>query len=439
MNNKTTTINKKKKQPKNKVTFDSRIDYALILPAFLLTVIGLYAIWVAVSHDYPAQAVQMVGQQATWIVVGVILALIVMHMDSRFLWNLTPILYGFGLLLMILPIFFYSPATYELTGAKNWVAFNNTNLFQPSELMKISYILFLSRIVVSFQNKLKKRYLKDDFVLIGKIVLATVPIAVLAGLQKDFGTFMVFLVIAAGIVLVSGVSWKILLPVIIAGILVGVGVVAMVMNPKGLELLGHVFSPYQLNRFRAWLHPFEYTQTFSLQQSRALIAIGIGGLFGNGFGVSNVNVPVRESDMIFTVIGEDFGFVGATFVILLYFILIYRMIRVTFQSNNQFYIFISTGIIMMILFHVFENIGAAIGLLPLTGIPLPFISQGGSALISNIIGLGLVLSMKYNQLPEFVTVREAGRKSLENKKARLSRSSQKRVKTLTREKRRSSK
>ena len=428
MNNKTNTINKKKKLTKNKLTFDSRIDYALILPAFLLTVIGLYAIWVAVSHDYPTQATQMVGQQGTWIIVGVILALIVMHMDSRLLWNLTPVLYGLGLILMVLPLFFYSPSMYALTGSKNWVAFHNTNLFQPSEMMKIAYILFLSKIVVSFQNKLKKRYLKDDFILIGQIGLATVPIAVLAGLQKDFGTFMVFLVIASGIILVSGVSWKIILPVILAAILVGVGIVAMVMNPKGQELLGHVFSQYQINRFLAWLHPFEYTQTFSLQQSRALIAIGVGGLFGRGFGVANINVPVRESDMIFTVIGEGFGFVGATFVILLYFILIYRMIRVTFQSNNQFYTFISTGIIMMILFHVFENIGAAIGLVPLTGIPLPFISQGGSALISNIIGLGLVLSMKYNQLPEFITVREAGRKSLENKKARLSRSSQKRVK-----------
>jgi rod shape determining protein RodA len=428
LNNKTNTINKKKKLTKNKLTFDSRIDYALILPAFLLTVIGLYAIWVAVSHDYPTQATQMVGQQGTWIIVGVILALIVMHMDSRLLWNLTPVLYGLGLILMVLPLFFYSPSMYALTGSKNWVAFHNTNLFQPSEMMKIAYILFLSKIVVSFQNKLKKRYLKDDFILIGQIGLATVPIAVLAGLQKDFGTFMVFLVIASGIILVSGVSWKIILPVILAAILVGVGIVAMVMDPKGQELLGHVFSQYQINRFLAWLHPFEYTQTFSLQQSRALIAIGVGGLFGRGFGVANINVPIRESDMIFTVIGEGFGFVGATFVILLYFILIYRMIRVTFQSNNQFYTFISTGIIMMILFHVFENIGAAIGLVPLTGIPLPFISQGGSALISNIIGLGLVLSMKYNQLPEFITVREAGRKSLENKKARLSRSSQKRVK-----------
>lgn len=133
-----------------------------------------------------------------------------------------------------------------------------------------------------------------------------------------------------------------------------------------------------------------------------MISVGVGGLWGKGIGVANVNVPVRESDMIFTVIAEDFGFIGSAFLIFLYFMLIYRMIRVTFKSNNQFYTYISTGITMMILFHVFENIGAAIGVVPLTGIPLPFISQGGSALMANIIGLGLVLSMKYNQLPEFV-------------------------------------
>ena len=425
MNNKRNKTDQK--QVKDKLTFDSRIDYALILPAFLLIIIGLYAIWVAVSHDYPTQALKMVGQQGTWIIIGIILSLIVIHMDSKILWNLTPILYIFGLFLLVLPIFFYSPSMYELTGAKNWIAFHNTNLFQPAELMKISYILFLARIVTSFQNKLKKRYLKDDFMLIWKIGLATFPIAILSIFQNDFGTFLVFLVIAAGVILVSGVSWKIILPVLLVTIIVTAGIIALVMNPKGQELLGTVFSQYQINRFLAWLHPFENTQTFSLQQSRALIAIGIGGLFGQGFGVANINVPVRESDMIFTVIGEDFGFVGATLVILLYFILIYRMIHVTFQSNNQFYIFISTGIIMMILFHVFENIGAVIGLVPLTGIPLPFISQGGSALISNIIGLGLVLSMKYNQLPEFVLVREAGRKKIENKKEQLSRSSYKRT------------
>ncbi|HEN2373696.1 FtsW/RodA/SpoVE family cell cycle protein, partial [Streptococcus agalactiae] len=120
------------------------------------------------------------------------------------------------------------------------------------------------------------------------------------------------------------------------------------------------------------------------------------------FNILELSVPVRESDMIFTVIAENFGFIGSAIVLGLYLIIIYRMLRITIESNNQFYTFISTGFIMMIVFHVFENIGAAVGILPLTGIPLPFISQGGSSLLSNLIGIGLVLSMSYQN-----TVRQA--------------------------------
>ncbi|KSU19896.1 FtsW/RodA/SpoVE family cell cycle protein [Lactococcus lactis] len=392
-----------KNKKANRFTFDSRIDYGLILPAFMLILIGLYALYVAVSHDHPTQATTMVVQQGTWVIVGLFVALIVMHMDSRFLWNLTPFFYVLGLILMILPIFFYDKATYASTGAKNWLAFGGRNLFQPSEFMKLSYILFSARIVVTFQNNLKKRVLKDDFRLIGLLILETMPVAIISVFQKDFGTFLVFIAILAGIILVSGISWKILAPVFLFVAAVAGGIVALVASPEGQKFLESTsFAQYQVNRFIAWLHPFEYSQTFSLQQARSLISVGVGGLWGKGIGVANVNVPVRESDMIFTVIAEDFGFVGSAFLIFLYFMLIYRMIRVTFKSNNQFYTYISTGIIMMILFHVFENIGAAIGVVPLTGIPLPFISQGGSALMANIIGLGLVLSMKYNQLPEFV-------------------------------------
>ncbi|AUS69369.1 MULTISPECIES: FtsW/RodA/SpoVE family cell cycle protein [Lactococcus] len=392
-----------KNKKANRFTFDSRIDYGLILPAFMLILIGLYALYVAVSHDHPTQATTMVVQQGTWVIVGLFVALIVMHMDSRFLWNLTPFFYVLGLILMILPIFFYDKATYASTGAKNWLAFGGRNLFQPSEFMKLSYILFSARIVVTFQNNLKKRVLKDDFRLIGLLILETMPVAIISVFQKDFGTFLVFIAILAGIILVSGISWKILAPAFLFVAAVAGGIVALVASPEGQKFLESTsFAQYQVNRFIAWLHPFEYSQTFSLQQARSLISVGVGGLWGKGIGVANVNVPVRESDMIFTVIAEDFGFVGSAFLIFLYFMLIYRMIRVTFKSNNQFYTYISTGIIMMILFHVFENIGAAIGVVPLTGIPLPFISQGGSALMANIIGLGLVLSMKYNQLPEFV-------------------------------------
>ena len=154
--------------------------------------------------------------------------------------------------------------------------------------------------------------------------------------------------------------------------------------PNGKEFLyGLGMDTYQINRISAWLDPFSYAKTIAYQQTQGMVSIGSGGLTGKGFNVVDLSVPVRESDMIFTVIAEDFGFIGSAVVMGLYLLLIYRMIRVTFESNNRFYTYISTGFIMMILFHIFENIGAAIGILPLTGIPLPFISQGGSSLITN--------------------------------------------------------
>lgn len=132
-----------------------------------------------------------------------------------------------------------------------------------------------------------------------------------------------------------------------------------------------------------------------MQQAYGMMAIGSGEMFGKGFNMSDIYVPVRESDMIFTMIGEMFGFVGSAFVVLIYFVLIYQMVKVCYDTNNEFYTYISVGIIMMLLFHVFENIGANIGLLPLTGIPLPFISKGGSSILGNMIAIGLILSMRF--------------------------------------------
>ena len=145
-----------------------------------------------------------------------------------------------------------------------------------------------------------------------------------------------------------------------------------------------------------WLHPEQDTTNQGYQLWQSIKAVGSGGITGTGFNNSKVYVPVRESDMIFSVIGENFGFIGGVLLILIYLLLIYLMIRVTFDTKNEFYAYISTGVIMMILFHVFENIGMNIGLLPLTGIPLPFISAGGSSLIGNLIGIGMVMSMRYH-------------------------------------------
>lgn len=387
---------------KQKLTFDSRIDYALILPAFLLNLIGLLVLYIATTHDYPDRVTRVMTQQITWGIAGIIVALIVMHFNSKMLWQLTPYLYGLGIVLMVLPLKFYDPLTVSLTGAKNWVYLGGSNLFQPSEFMKISYILLMARVVVGFQNRLRKRLLKDDVMLILFMFLVTVPVMILLAAQKDFGTALVFMAIFAGMVVVSGISWRLILPVVVLVIGLAGGIIYLTTFDAGREVLKSIgMDNYQILRIDAWRDPFANAQGSTYQQAQGLLAIASGGLMGQGFNVANISVPVRESDMIFTVIGENFGFIGSSFVILLYFILIYRMMRVTIRANNQFYIYVSTGITMMILFHVFENIGANIGVLPLTGIPLPFISQGGSSLIGNLIGLGLVLSMKYNQMPTF--------------------------------------
>ncbi|MBP2622522.1 FtsW/RodA/SpoVE family cell cycle protein [Streptococcus oricebi] len=387
-----------------KPSIDSRVDYSLILPVFCLLLFGVVAIYVAVSHDYPANVWNMVGQQIAWIALGVLISFVVMFFNTKFLWQMTPYLYVLGLALMVLPLIFYSDSLVASTGAKNWVTIGGVTLFQPSEFMKISYILMLSRTVVSFiqRNKEHERSLKLDFLLILELFFYTLPVLGLLILQSDLGTALVFLAIYSGLVLISGVSWKIILPVFLTAIILLGGFLLIFISDGGRGFLHQLGMPtYQINRISAWLDPFQYAQTTTYQQAQGQIAIGSGGIWGQGFNVSNLMVPVRESDMIFTVIAEDFGFLGSTILISLYFLLIYRMLKTTLQSNNQFYTYMSTGFIMMLLFHIFENIGAVTGILPLTGIPLPFISQGGSSIISNLIGVGLLLSVSYqNNLAE---------------------------------------
>ena len=207
---------------------------------------------------------------------------------------------------------------------------------------------------------------------------------------------MVFIAILAGVVLVSGISWWFILPLLGLFLFAGLAFFMIFFLPQGKEFLLKIgMDTYQINRISAWLTPFDFSETIAYQQTQSMISIGSGGFFGKGFNHIDLPVPVRESDMIFTVISENFGFLGSAVLLILYLLLIYRMLRLTLASNNLFYTYISTGFIMMILFHIFENVGAAVGILPLTGIPLPFISQGGSSLISNLIGVGIILSMNF--------------------------------------------
>lgn len=378
--------------------FDNGVDYTVIIPVFLLIIVGVVAIYTATYHDHPNAIVSTLLQQLIGVLVGCLAAAVIMFFDVERLWKLSPYLYGFGLVLMVLPIFIYSPTLVASTGAKNWVSIGSVSLFQPSEFMKIAYILMMARVGVWFKNEFADldNSLQKDGKLLLYYLAVTMPVLALLYFQKDMGTAMVFLAILAGIIVLSGVSWRLILPAILVSI-IGFGLFLLVFSTDwGKEFLYKMgMDTYKINRVSAWLDPFAYESGIAYQQVQSLLAIGNGGLLGLGFNKTEVSIPVRESDMIFTVIGEDYGFVGSMFVLLLYLVLIYRMLKITIESNNVFYTYISTGFIMMILFHIFENIGAAVGLLPLTGIPLPFISKGGSAMMSNIIGVGLVLSMAY--------------------------------------------
>ena len=379
----------------NREEEDARIDWGIIFCVLVLAVIGLASIYVALRHDTSTVSiVRTMLSQFVWYVIGTVAVIFLMQFDAEQLWKIAPIAYGLGIFLLIAVLIFYSRSYFVQTGAKSWFAIGPFT-FQPSEVMKPAYILMMGRIISQHNAEYYEHTTRSDWHLLGKMFLWTLPVAVLLKLQNDFGTMLVFFAILAGMILVSGITWKIIVPVGTIGVALGSTAIFLAVYARGiLEKIG--FHTYQFERIDAWLNPSGSTDNKSYQLYRSIQAIGSGKLFGKGFNVSNVYVPVRESDMIFSVIGENFGFIGCCVLIFIYLLLIFQMIQVTFDTKNEFYAYISTGVIMMILFHVFENIGMGIGLLPLTGIPLPFVSQGGSALIGNMIGIGLLMSMRYH-------------------------------------------
>lgn len=380
----------------NKTSLFDRIAWNIVVPVLILAAVGLYSIYFAAVDDpsHMGSPVKAVVMQGLWYVISVAAVVFVIQFDSEQLLRIAPYAYAFGIFLLIAVLFLYNRSVAADTGAKSWFKLGPIS-FQPSEVMKPAFILMLARVVHEHNQKFLHT-IKNDWVLIGKIMAWLLPVAILLKLQNDFGTMLVFIAIVGGVILVSGISWKIITPMFVAVLILGIAIILMVTTPGGQSILSHVFQPYQFKRIMSWLNPSTDTSKAAYQLWLSMQAIGSGQIFGNGFGKLSVYVPVRGSDMVYSVIGESFGFVGSVAVILLYLYLIIQMVRITFDTKNAFYSYVSTGVIMMILFHVFENIGMSIDLLPLTGIPLPFISQGGSALIGNMIGIGMILSMKFH-------------------------------------------
>ena len=215
-------------------------------------------------------------------------------------------------------------------------------------------------------------------------------------LQPDLGTSLVIIAIFTGILFTSGISWKIITLIYGTGtIFAGTIMFYVIWSPEILEKYLKV-KPYQFERIYSWLDPVNHQSSSGYHLDKSLKAIGSGLITGKGFGAREVYIPEGHTDFIFSVIGEEYGFVGGSIVIGIYFLLIYHLTRTALESKEPYNAYVCAGVISMLTFHVFQNIGMTIQVLPITGIPLPFISYGGSSLMGNMLAMGLIFGIRYH-------------------------------------------
>lgn len=372
-----------------------KIDYGIVLTIMLMMLASLIIIYSAQTTGQYGR--NFVLQQIIWYVIGSGAAAVIIQLDSDQMRKISWYLYGIGLFLLF--VLFLAPEDLSLTrrvnGAQSWFFIPGAGAVQPSEFMKLFTILVLARVSADHHVKYLRKTLKTDFWLLSKLGIVTFVPVVFVLKQPDLGTSLVFLAIFLGVVFVSGISWKILVPIFSSVTLIGGTVLFVAVKmPQYLKFFG--VKPYQFKRIYSWLDPYTYQSNEGFQLVKSLLAIGSGMTSGKGFGNREVYMPESHSDFIFSTLGEEFGFIGGSIVISLFFLLIYQITRVGLDSKNPFYSYTCVGVISMITFHVFENIGMTIGLLPITGIPLPFISYGGSSLLANMMAIGVVLSVRYH-------------------------------------------
>ncbi|MBP3040871.1 rod shape-determining protein RodA [Bacillaceae bacterium Marseille-Q3522] len=379
---------------KTNKAFD-RFDWSLTLLLCLFFIVSCVAIYsgqttAKIPDNYLLKQIIFYGA-------GFIIIAVVMFFDHEQIKKLSWFLYGFGMLLLL--ILFFAPVT-DITpiinGAQSWFVIPGFGTLQPSEFMKVFLILALSKVLSDHNEKTEIKTIKTDLFLLVKIGgITALPLGFVLK-QNDLGTSLVYIAITAGIILVSGITWKIIIPLFTGGIsLAGTVLYFVVWAPDLLEKYLKV-QGYQFNRIYTWLDPENSNSDAAYQLLNSLKGIGSGILTGKGIGERQVHVPEAHTDFIFSVIGEEYGFFGGSIVISLFFLLIYHITKTALDTNNPFNSYICVGIISMITFHVFQNIGMTIQLLPITGIPLPFISSGGSSLLGNMFAMGLIYSIRFH-------------------------------------------
>ncbi|MFH1459105.1 MAG: rod shape-determining protein RodA [Candidatus Omnitrophota bacterium] len=348
-------------------------DRVLIVIVLCIMIIGLVALYSASYQKQIFTGKNFVFTQILWIFFGAGLVLLIANTNYHSFISVAYIIYGIQIFFLLLVLSVGKTAL----GAQRWINIGGIG-FQPSEFSKIFTIIALARIIGDNPN-----CLKSTRGLLGPILITFIPMLLIFK-QPDLGTAIVFLPIFMAIVLIGGIKLKYF-------------IIAMCSGLFSLPFFWHFLKDYQKDRLMVFINPNvdPLGAGYTINQSK--IAIGSGGFWGKGWLAGTQNqlnfLPERHTDFIFSVVGEEWGLLGAALIIFLFLLLVLRALKIAESTNEVSGKLIAVGITTMLALHVIINIGMTLGLMPIVGMPLPFISYGGSAIISNLIAIGFLLSI----------------------------------------------
>jgi rod shape determining protein RodA len=355
------------------------LDPVLLVTPMLLSVVGLFLVYSATHRSLDALGLdpgQFVKKQFTALVLGFVMLVVVAAFDYRFYKVYAGFIYAAAVVALVLV---QTPLGASPSGAQRWFTFGGFQL-SPSEFAKIALALMLGAVLSELRTS--EPTLTD---VLRVTMIAAVPMG-LVFIQPDIGTTIVLVAIVGGVLVVAGTRPK---------HLAVLAVTALILLFGAFQL--NVIKGYQLDRIHAFLDSSNDAQGANYNRNQAEIAIGSGGLVGQGYlngRLTNLDfVPEQHTDFIFTVAGEEFGFAGAALLLALFAILMWRAIRISFLSKDAFGTYVAAGLAAMFAIQMFVNVGMVVGIMPITGIPLPFVSYGGSSMLANFIAVGLLLNI----------------------------------------------
>lgn len=330
---------------------------------------------------------------------GIMLAAAIQFVDLEQLYKTSFYLYILGVLSLVILHFSPGSIAKPVNGAKSW--FNNLPFIsiQPSEFTKLFLILFLAYLIYRHQQKYAQQTIASDLWLIAKIFGVTLIPAFFIWKQPDLGTTLVFLFIAGILIILSGVDWRLIAVILTTGIAAATAAVLLIVNFPDFAQNVLKIEPHQINRVLTWFDPSSQDSNDRYHLDLSLMTVGSGQLTGKGMNSAQVQIPEAHTDFIFAIIGESFGFVGGAVVILVFFLFLYRLVILGMKSAefSPYASYICYGFFALILIHTFQNIGMTIGIVPITGIPLLFISYGGSTTLSTMMMFGIIYRIATEQ------------------------------------------